>query len=286
MVVACARVAQAQAEAPDSTLIVQGEALARAGEFSRAIVAFKQADTLHATAANACRIGLAYTRRELWSQAELFFSRCKTRATAADPTPPWFDEAQTKLTQKLAEIEAASVSIRVDAPGATISISSFPPDEEFTPQAIHLSPGSYTIAAHAPDREPASVAVTVDGRTAQIVMLAMRRPPPPPPPPPTIAQNIGRVLLYGGVGVALLAAGSHALAGYERSQLDSARAADDPVAWDRHAGSYETTRALAITGYAVAATSFVVGAILRRHGPMLTTTVEAHGATVGLAWQR
>ena len=166
--IAAATTAHAQPATPDAELVARGEELARSGEFSRAIVAFKQADKLHASAANACRIGLAYTRRELWSQAELFFARCKDRATAADPPPPWLAAAETALTAKLAEIDAAPIDVRVDAPGALISISSFPPDEQFAPRAIHLSPGNYMIVARAPDREPAKVAVAVEARTAQI----------------------------------------------------------------------------------------------------------------------
>jgi hypothetical protein len=274
---------------PDAALVAQGEELARSGEFSRAIVAFKQAEKLRPSAANACRIGLAYTRRELWSQAELFFARCKRRATAADPTPSWFDAAAAQLAAKLAEIDAASIEVRVDAPNATISISSFPPDEEFEPQAVHLSPGNYTITARAPERGPGQVAVSVEGRTSQIVTLALPHPPPPPPPPLTREQKLGRTLLYIGAGALVIGVAAHGLATYERSQLDDARAANDPVDWDRHAGSFETDRAIAIGGYTVAIAGIVIGAILRtrdEHAPTITATVDPHAATLGLEWHR
>jgi hypothetical protein len=289
--IATATAAGAQpAATPEAVLVAQGEQLARTGEFSRAIVAFKQAEQLRPSAANACRIGLAYTRRELWSQAELFFARCKARATAADPTPPWLDAAETALTSKLAEIDAAPIDVRVDAPGALISISSFPPDEKFAPRAIHLSPGNYTIVASAPDREPATVAIAVEARTAQIVTLVLPHPPPPPPPPPTRDQKIGRVLLFTAAGAAVVGVAAHALAAYERSQLDDARTANDPVAWDRRAGNFERDRAIAIGGYTVAVAAAITGAILHSHGPetapMLTGAGDAHGASVGLEWRR
>jgi len=288
--IAAATTAHAQPATPDAELVARGEELARSGEFSRAIVAFKQADKLHASAANACRIGLAYTRRELWSQAELFFARCKDRATAADPPPPWLAAAETALTAKLAEIDAAPIDVRVDAPGALISISSFPPDEQFAPRAIHLSPGNYMIVARAPDREPAKVAVAVEARTAQIVTLVLPHPPPPPPPPPTRDQKIGRVLLWTAAGAAVVGVAAHGLAAYEHSQLDDARTANDPVAWDHHAGDFETARAIAIGGYTIAVAAAITGAILHSHGPenspVLTGTADAHGASVGLEWRR
>jgi hypothetical protein len=275
---------------PEAALVAQGEQLARTGEFSRAIAAFKQAEQLHPSAANACRIGLAYTRRELWSQAELFFARCKARATAADPTPPWLAAAETALTSKLAEIDAAPIDVRVDAPGALISISSFPPDEKFAPRAIHLSPGNYTIVASAPDREPATVAIAVEARTAQIVTLVLPHPPPPPPPPPTRDQKIGRVLLFSAAGAAIVAVAAHGLAAYDRSQLDDARAANDPVAWDHHAGNFERDRAIAIGGYTIAIAAAITGAILHSHGPerapTVTGSIDARTATIGIAWQR
>jgi hypothetical protein len=283
-----AQPAAPDAPTPDAALVTQGEELARSGEFSRAIVAFKQADKLRPSAGNACRIGLAYTRRELWSQAELFLARCKQRATDADPLPSWFDAASAQLAAKLAEVDAAAIDVRVDAPNALISVSSFPPDEEFAPRAIHLTPGSYTIIAHAPDREPSSVPIAVEGRTAQIVTIALRHPPPPPPPPPTRDQKLGRLLLYIGAGAAVVGVAAHGWSAYERSQLDDARAANDPVFWDRNAGSFETARALAIGGYTVAVAGIVIGAILRTHGsePAISATVDPHAATIGLEWHR
>jgi len=226
----------------------------------------------------------------LWSQAELFLARCKLRATDADPLPSWFDQAGAQLAAKLAEVDAAAIDVRVDAPNATISVSSFPPDEEFAPRAIHLTPGSYTIIARAPEREPSGVPIVVEGRTAQIVTIALRHPPPPPPPPPTRDQNLGRLLLYIGAGAAVIGVAAHGWSAYERSHLDDARAANDPVFWDRNAGSFETARAIAIGGYTVAVAGIVIGAILRthgpEHGPAISATVDPHGATIGIEWHR
>ena len=126
-------------------LVAQGDELARSGEFSKAIAAFKHAEAIAPSAATECRIGLVYTRRELWSEAEIFFARCKQHATAADPTPEWFADAEAQLAQKLTDTDAAPIEVHVEPaqPIAKIAVSSFPPDEDFEPRTIHLAPGTY-----------------------------------------------------------------------------------------------------------------------------------------------
>src|SRR4051812_16006045 len=85
LVVGAAAVA---AETP-AELSARGEQLAKEGRFSEAITAFKAADAVEPRAKHACLIALAYTRRELWPQAEIFLDLCRTRATATDPVPDW-----------------------------------------------------------------------------------------------------------------------------------------------------------------------------------------------------
>ena len=65
-------------------LVAKGQELAKQSEWTQAIDAFKQADAKRPRALHACMIGLAYTRRELWPDAELFFARCHARASASD----------------------------------------------------------------------------------------------------------------------------------------------------------------------------------------------------------
>ncbi len=280
----------AHADDPDA-LIARGEELGKQGEYTRAIELFKQADAQRPSAANACRIGLAYTRRELWSQAELFLARCRARTTAADPMPDWFESARAQLAQKLAEVDAAPIDVRV-APalaGARMRISGFPPDEAFEPQAIHLAPGTYTITATAPGRRPGQVAVTVAAKTPQIVTLALAEPPPPPPPPPTTAQRASTYVLYGAAGAALVGVAFHVLASHERDELTAAQAADNPVSWDHHAATFERDRAVAIAGYSAAVVALITGLVLRHHrreSPSVEATVTQGGAAVSLRWDR
>ena len=83
-------------------LVAEGEALAKAGNFSAATEKWKSADKVLPRAKHACLIGLAYTRREYWPQAEVFFARCRQNASASDPVPTWLDAAEKQLEEKLA----------------------------------------------------------------------------------------------------------------------------------------------------------------------------------------
>src|SRR5688572_8864518 len=75
-------------------LQAKGEQLAKDGRFVEAIDAFKAADLIQPRASHACLIALAYTRRELWPQAELFLSVCHHRAKGGDPLPEWVPLAE------------------------------------------------------------------------------------------------------------------------------------------------------------------------------------------------
>lgn len=289
-------VAGSLAHADDPTaLVARGQELAKAGEFSRAIAIFKQADAIKPTAENACLIGLVYTRRELWSQAELFFDACKHRTTEADPLPDWLPAAEEQLAQKLAETDAAPIEVRVDPADARISVSSWPPDESFVARTIHLAPGSYVITATAPGREAVHAQLVVESRVGQIINLVLPRPPPPPlppPPPPTRAETIGTYLLVGAGGLVLAGAAFHGWTAYERTQVAAAHDDGDPVAWDRHASRFETLRLTTLTCYGVAIASGVVGIVLRRHHREAPSRVQiTAGATpgaamIGIAWRR
>ncbi|MDB4952525.1 MAG: hypothetical protein JWO36_94 [Myxococcales bacterium] len=279
------------ASADDDPLIEEGQGLAKQGEFSHAIQLFKQADAKHSTAAHACLIGLVYTRRELWSQAEIFFDRCHKRATAADPVPDWLNDAETTLVQKLADVDAAAITIHVEPELAAtrVTVLSFADDEQFEPRTIHLAPGTYVVTATAPGREPAHVTLLVVPKVTQIVTLVLPPPPPPPPPPPSARTVWGTRMLYGAAVAAGVGVLCHALASKESGELQLAHDAHDPVAWDQHARSFETLRAFAIGGYAVAVGAAVTGFLLRHHherAPIVGGTVGAGTAMVTVGWQR
>src|SRR5688500_12837062 len=74
LTVCAVRLAAAQPAPPvvgdPDAMVAEGETLARTGEYTRAIDLFKRADGIAKRTRHACLIGLVYTRRELWSQAE------------------------------------------------------------------------------------------------------------------------------------------------------------------------------------------------------------------------
>jgi hypothetical protein len=267
VVIACASAARAD------ELIDRGDELARRGEFSRAIELFKESDAKTPTAGTACRIGLVYTRRELWSQAEIFFAQCKRRATAADPVPDWLDAAEEQLAKKLAAADAAPIDIRVDPGGAMIHVSTFPADERFPASTIHLAPGTYLITAAAPGRVQATATLKVVAKVPQIMYLSLSI-PPPPPHVATRREIVGTRLLELSPAIVAVGITFHAFANIQRDALQTAHDAHDPVSWDRHAGAFEADRAAAIGFYALAATAMTLGIVLRRH----RAEIAIHGA--------
>ena len=121
--------------------VAAGEQLAKEGRLTEAIESFKAADKLEQRAKHACLIALAYIRRELWPQAEIFMTRCHQRATAGDPVPDWAALAEKQMNERLSSAKVSAVHIRIEptalAATAKISVSSFPADETFAPRTIH-----------------------------------------------------------------------------------------------------------------------------------------------------
>src|SRR5258708_1585793 len=107
-----------------SDLEKRGEELAKRSEYTQAITAFKEADRRTPRAAHACMIGLAYMRRELWPQAELFFALCEKRAVPGDQPPSWIDEAEHTLASKLSAARIPAVTVVVTPADAHLTVSS------------------------------------------------------------------------------------------------------------------------------------------------------------------
>jgi hypothetical protein len=239
-------------------LVAAGEALARRGEYSQAIERFKQADARRPRARNACLIALTYTRRELWAQAEVALASCHARARAGDSLPPWVGELDQTLAAKLAAVDVAPITIAVDPPAqpATISISSFSPDETFAPRVVHLAPGMYTVTATAPDGRQAMSTVVIVDRAPQTVSLRFF-PPHRRSKLPWIVAGAGGLLAAGGLAYDLLAVQP------VRARLEDAAARADGVAWAADSRIFDRRRALAIGLFAGAALAVGTGVVLR-----------------------
>jgi hypothetical protein len=291
-----AATAHADPEPDADALTAQGEQLARDGEYSRAVQLFKQAEAKAPSAKHACLIGLAYTRRELWSQAEIWLDRCKERATAQDPLPEWFSAATAQLAEKLKAVDTAPLEIKVTPPtaNAKISVSSFPPDETFAARTIHLVPGTYVLTGTVPGQPPITQTVTVKLGAANTVTLAFSEPPQRTPVPRTVEatrepSNLSTYLFVGGGVLAAVGVGFHVVALRERGTLQDAQDANDPTTWRAHDGKFETERAVAIGCYTGAAIAVVAGILLRaRHedAPAISASLTPGGAMVGIEVSR
>lgn len=241
-------------------LVASGEALAKRGEYSRAIEAFKRADARRPRALHACLIALSYTRRELWAQAEVALAACHARAGAGagDPLPPWVDSLDRTLAAKLEAVDVAAIEIRVAPPAgsAMISISSFSPDETFAPRVVHLAPGTYTVSAAAPGGGRATRTIVVADRAPQTVTLRLV-PEARPSRVPWLVIGAGGLLAAGGLAWDLLAVQP------VRGRLEDAAAAGNGPAWARDSRTFDRRRALAIGLFAGAALAAGAGVALR-----------------------
>jgi len=282
--VACLVLLARVASADDvADLVASGEELAKQGEWSRAIDAFKAADAKHPRAKHACLIGLAYTRRELWGEAELFLSICQQRASTDDPAPEWLAEAQHTLADKLAAAGAAPVTIAV-APSeaiAMIGVSSFAPGETFTPRTIHLPPGTYTITVSAPGYKPERRELTIAGGAPQDLKVALVSEHPP-------SRSGSRLPLY-----LIAAGGALALGGLAYDELAVQPLIADMkksnAAWDANVSELHTRQDITIGLWAGAAVAVAGGIVLHYvtgRDVGVTAGVDSRGAVVGLTWRR
>jgi hypothetical protein len=278
-------------------LQAKGEQLAKDGRFSEAIDQFKAADRVQPTAGHACLIALAYTRRELWSQAEVFLARCHERATPTDPLPDWVPVAEQQIQERLATANAAPVTIEVDPAnaGAALTVSSFAPDEAFSPRTIHLAPGRYTINAEAKGYEPGRVDVEVTTKDPKLVKITLRQAgaapivqPPHQPPPPTVTATESpwpKRLIIGGVALAGAGVLTYGWMGYEWSKMRT----KDPQQWSDHEGNYTLSRELTIGLWAVGGAAIITGLVLRghdEHAPAVAAMPITGGGMVSVGWSR
>ena len=243
--------------APADDAVARGEQLARDGQYADAIAAFKEADTLAPSGLHACLIGLAYLRLERWSQAELFFGECRRR-TPSQALPSWLVLAERDLDEHVGRL--ARIDVRVlGIAGARFGISSFPADEQFAPQVVHLPAGRHVITAVAPKHARVQETSAIDAATSHPNALRFDDDAPSRSPAPRIP---------GGAGAALLVAGGL----YHWFALTPARDAlvrasdpmhPDAMAYDRASGTFDRRRALTLGLYGAGALAAIAGDALR-----------------------
>ncbi len=303
VVLAWASTTAAQAPESGESLRARGEQLAKERRYSEAIDAFKAAEKLEPRARHACLIGLAYLRRELWPQAEIFLEQCEARATTADPVPEWMSTAKQQLQERLAAVNVAAVTILVEPAGAParIAVSSFAPDELFEPRTIHLPPGRHVLVATAPgygdaetavevaDRSPRTVTLTLTaGTSATDKPLGVETVLPMTPEPPS---KVPLVLMTGGAGLLVTGALVHLLA--FKPARDDLASAMTLEAYREREGAFSTWRAASIGLYAGGAVAIGIGIALRYtvfanddHAPQVTLVPGDGGGVVSVGWSR
>ncbi|HTR49585.1 MAG TPA: hypothetical protein VMJ10_02695 [Kofleriaceae bacterium] len=303
-VLAWGAVARAQSAAE---LEADGEKAAKEGSYAEAIDKFKAADRLEVRASHACLIALAYTRRNLWPQAEIFRDRCHTLAKERnEPLPDWIDTADKQIADAIAKAIAsqsvAEVTITVEpaevAATALVTVSSFAPDEKFAPRAIHLPTGIHQLFVSAPGYDIASQLVDIKDSRPQQVAIRLHRPGEGPPPlkPETPAKTGPSKLpwVIAGIGVGVAAVGGvldatwydsayDTLAKTPKSSLDYASAED----------TWSQRRNVVIACYVAGGLAAVTGVVLKytvfkhaEHPPAVSITPIADGGVLSFGWSR
>lgn len=285
----------------------RGEQLAKDGRFTEAIDAFKAAERLEPRARHSCLIALAYIRRELWPQAEIFLEQCETRATQADPVPEWVPTAKQQLAERLATVNVAPVSIRVEPADADVklAVSSFAPDELFAPRSIHLPPGRHVIIATAKGYNDAQKTVEVSSKSAQEVVITMlplgANDGSGPTPGGTSARPPSRVPYYliGGGGALAVAGGALHLLWYKPKHDELVKVTEEPPSaardakYDRLLPTFKRARAITIGFYAAGGAALITGLVLQytvfkgKEAPAQVAVVpESGGGMVTIGWSR
>jgi hypothetical protein len=273
------------AEADESQdLVAKGEELAKQGAWSQAITTFKQADAHQPRAENACFIGLAYLRRELWAQAELYFTKCHDRAKPDDPLPVWSAEAEGQLAQKLAGQNVAAVTLDVTPAtvAAEITASGFLPDEKLGRGTIHLAPGHYTFTFAAPGYPTVTRELQIANKDPVVVRVKLEH--------EAVAfyyanTNVRWYLIGGGVALG----GLGVLLDVTKVQSERDELQKSAVRWDQHSSSFETWRDVTVGCWIGGAILTGIGTYLavQAHSDLaLTARIDHQGAAFAIGWSR
>ncbi len=279
--------------------VTRGEQLARDGRLTDAIIAFKRADVIEPRASHACLIALAYIRRELWPQAEVFLQTCHDRATPDDPLPDWVPLADQQLTERIDRAPVARVRIVVEpaseSAATQLEVSSFLPDERFSPRTIHLPLGRHLITARTPGREPVERAIDVTDKSPRSILIAfdqsavtMTR---------EHASVVPKVLMASGGAVLVAGVLVHVLAFKPaRDKLVDATnpGMPDPALYDEYSSKFDSRRNLTMALYGAGAALALTGIVLRytvfrdrtTESPRLTSDLGSGRVLLGVEWAR
>ena len=308
-VLAGAAVARAQ-QPTAAQLQAEGEQDAKDGNYAAAIDKFKAADRIEERASHACLIALAYTRRNLWPQAEIFRTECHERVSASDPLPEWMPVADKQIDAAIASANVAAVTIQVEPAEASaqaeVTVSSFAPDEKFPPRTIHLPPGIHQIFATAPGYAEGHQLIEIkDGdKTPRTIVIRLHRPEDVAGPSAVPAEPSATAHASGGTSrvpwILIGAGGTLAVAGgilhatVLRNAYNRLADAKDPTAYmNADNGDYERDRKIVLGLYGAAAVTIGIGVVLKytvfKHHdevPAVSFIPGQGGGLVTVGWTR
>ncbi len=282
-------------------LRARGEQLAKDGRYSEAIDAFKAAEKVEPRARHACFIALAYTRRELWAQAEIFLDQCHARATASDPLPEWVPMVDTLLKERLAL--AAPIDIRVEPADADVKLAvpNFANDELIKPRTIHLPKGRHVIIATAQGFNDAQKTIEVTDTSPQVVTITML--PIATTSPDVIVRpvagvatarpsNVPLVLIGAGAGVTLIGAAAHLFV-YWPARNDLAKLRPTAPGYTAAETKWSKWRSLTIGLYAIGGATLITGLVLKmtvfkttENAPQVSLVPQDGGGMLSIGWNR
>jgi hypothetical protein len=234
-------------------------------------------------------IGLAYERREAYPQAEIYLAACKAGASSVDPLPEWAPEAFRVLDAALAQQKLVAVMVTATPPDARITVSSFPPDEEFSAQSIHLAPGKYTFTASAPGYANRTQDIELGEQPAVSLMLEHRV---GERIEPEKASKLPWIVVGGGFALGVAGGLVQALAmAPARDKLVQAEAMNNAALYADWSPKFDQRRLITIGLYSAGAIAIATGLVLRATVFKSTETQIAVAPTTGggvltFAWSR
>jgi hypothetical protein len=271
-------------------LRIHGEDLAKNGRFSEAIDAFKAAERKEHRSRHACLIGLAYERREAYSQAEIYLAACKAGASPVDPLPEWAPEAFRVLDAALAQQKLVVVMVTATPPDARITVSSFPADEEFSAQSIHLAPGKYTFTASAPGYANRTQDIEIGEQPTAVSLMLEHRVVETIEPPK--ASKLPWIVVGGGFALGIAGGLVQGLAmAPARDKLVQAETMNNTALYADWSPKFDQRRLITIGLYSAGAIAIATGLVLRATVFKSTETQIAVAPTTGggmltFAWSR
>lgn len=278
MLVGLATVARAESR---DELQARGEKLGRDGRWGEAIKAFKAADKLEHRTLHACLIALAYTRREAWPQAEIYLAKCRI-PTPGETLPEWVAEAEGLIRERLrAEtLTAVTIEVRPAGASATLTASSFEPDEVFAPRTIHLQRGTHVIVGRAPGYDDQRRVITIDSATPQHIVIDFLA------AKPAARSTRARLFVAGGAAV-VLGAVSYGVMGLSYLRLRDSAAYNNGLPSAAEA-TYKIARVTTIACWGVGAGLLLAGALWHRdpEATTISATPLPGGGLVTIGWAR